>query len=67
MSNEQLLFKLLEALRQWKCPACGGSGTYLQRGWKHGVFRSETVPCHKCDGHGLNPIAYAAIQLAEGN
>lgn len=63
--------QLLEALKQWKCPACGGKGTYLQRGYEPqeigpDVFVNRTVACTKCKGTGRHPIAWTAIQLAEG-
>lgn len=75
MSDAQLLYILLEALRQWKCPACGGKGTYLNRGFKKSEmvdgtvligakFYNEEVPCTKCNGNGLHPIAAEALLAA---
>jgi DnaJ-class molecular chaperone len=66
MSNEQLIFRLVEALRQWLCPACGGKKTYTQRGWEKHVFVNREVPCTKCNGTGLHPIAQEAIDRVEG-
>ena len=65
-----------EALRQWKCAACGGSGQYHQnrRDTKRKLaypedgrprldahFNPDPVVCKVCGGHGLNPVAKAAL------
>jgi len=47
---------LEQALRQWKCPSCGGSRTYLNR-TKGG---EERISCKVCTD-GLHPIASAAL------
>lgn len=63
---------LLDAIVQWKCPACGGTGKYHHRGWvpeasyqkdARATFVNMIVPCKKCEGHGLHPIAKQAIDL----
>jgi DnaJ-class molecular chaperone len=56
-----LIQVLQEALRQWKCPSCGGSKVYPQKGWVAGVFVSQEVPCKICAGTGLHPIASEAL------
>lgn len=67
---------MLAALREWKCPGCGGKGTYQQnavgreREEARGrvpdpAFNPDPVPCKVCGGHGLHPIARAAIEKAE--
>lgn len=57
---------MYQALLQWKCPSCGGTGTYKHKGFNNrGVFNSTIVPCKKCDGYGLHPIAKQAIRLAD--
>lgn len=68
MDNPQLIYKLVEALKQWVCPACGGKGVYTRKwvGEDH-VFNIEPTRCRKCNGTGRHPTAHAAIQLAEGN
>lgn len=65
--------RLRQALRQWQCPACGGRKVYMNRGFKKdgkrvegpvrvdGQFYNEEVPCTKCSGTGLHPIAYEAL------
>lgn len=52
--------RVVPALRQWKCPACGGAGTYLNRSAT--PPHEETVQCKKCDGDGLHPTASAALK-----
>lgn len=76
--NQLLIFHLVEALRQWLCPACGGRKIYINRGFKEekdnrtgprlikGKFYNEEVPCTKCKGTGLHPIAQEAIDKVEG-
>lgn len=82
MTLSQSILILIRALKQWKCPACGGLGTYTQRwierepptvfeqaaGLKgkpvHNAAREETVPCTKCNGKGLHPIAQEALTKA---
>lgn len=58
---------LLEALRQWKCPACGGSRRYT--GYSKEARTKDPqannrfdMPCKKCGEDGLNPIASEAIR-----
>lgn len=66
---------LLAALREWKCPSCGGSGKYHQnrkdaeRKAERGVpldpqFNPGAVGCKICGGDGLHPTASAAIREA---
>lgn len=66
---------MLGALRQWKCPGCGGVGQYQQnakgrardeaRGRKVDLkFTPDPVVCKVCNGDGLNPIASHAINQA---
>lgn len=62
MTDNRLLYLLVEALRQWLCPACGGKKIYIHRGWRGGTFVNEEVPCRKCNGTGLHPIAADALQ-----
>lgn len=68
---------LLTALRQWKCPGCGGTGRYEQniagrrRAEAHGrapdpAFSPGPVICKVCGGDGLHPIASEAITAAGG-
>jgi len=65
--------RLREALRQWKCPACGGSGLYHQN--RRGRARDEArgrdpdprfapgaVLCKVCKGGGLHPTAAEALR-----
>jgi len=65
----------LEALREWKCPGCGGKGTYQQnavgraRDEARGrtpdpAFNPDPVICKVCNGDGLHPIASGAIARA---
>jgi hypothetical protein len=58
---------LTAALREWKCPACGGSGKYQQRGFVPGTteFAEPIVNCRKCNGSGQHPIATVALKRAE--
>lgn len=51
------------ALEQWKCPACGGNGNYLNKSRSTGVYEETTVPCTKCAGIGLHPVAIDALKL----
>jgi hypothetical protein len=60
----QLILILVRALKQWKCPACGGKGKYMQRGWWQQSFVNELVTCTKCDGVGLHPTAFKALTEA---
>lgn len=66
---------MLDALREWKCPGCGGSGTYhhnaagraraIERGRPiDPKFQPDPVTCKVCDGNKLHPIATAAIKAA---
>lgn len=64
---------LLAALREWKCPGCGGSGKYQQRSRQMAdpkrrpsvaMFEPETI-CVKCGGHGLDVRAAKALEAAE--
>jgi len=65
----------LAALKQWKCPACGGSGKYEHHGQRGEFERTgrELEPhpehritdCKKCGGDGLHPIARDAIAQLE--
>lgn len=77
MTLSRTILTLVRALKQWKCPACGGKGTYLNRGFKEekpdnrtgprlikGKFYNEEVPCTKCNGNGFHPIAYEALTKA---
>lgn len=66
MGNREnnLISELLEALKQWKCPACGGSKTYRQE-WSQKYPDGFEGTCRKCDGQGLHPIAQAAIMKAQ--
>jgi DnaJ-class molecular chaperone len=57
---------LIDALKQWKCPSCGGSGTYLNKSYDWtGEKTEEKVPCKKCAGNGLHPIAQEALSQVE--
>lgn len=59
--------QMFAALEQWKCPACGGSGIYQDKGFRGAnkkVFIIANVPCKKCGGNGLHPIANAALVAA---
>lgn len=65
--------RLRHALMQWKCPACGGKKIYINRGYKKDGKRvegtvqvgdmmfNEELPCTKCKGTGLHPIAQEAL------
>lgn len=54
---------LIAALKQWMCPACGGSRVYT--GYSHNAPYGG--PCKKCaDTDGLNPVAFASIKKASG-
>lgn len=64
MTLSQSILILIRALKQWKCPACGGKGKYMQRGWWQRSFVSEEVTCTKCEGKGLHPIAQEALTKA---
>ncbi len=64
--------ELETALRQWKCPACGGRGEYEHHGQKGEYERTgrvrlphpanKTTACKKCDGSGLHPIAAEMLE-----
>jgi hypothetical protein len=57
-----VICELLQALEQWKCPACGGSGQYS--GYSKEAPNGQ--PCRKCvDTHGLHPVAFAAIRKVQ--
>lgn len=49
---------LLAALKEWKCPACGGAGEHPRRG----TSGPAKVPCHICGQTGLHPKARDAIK-----
>lgn len=60
------------ALRQWRCTACGGKGTYHHnaKGTAKAIASNKKldpkynplpVPCKICQGNGLNPIATKAL------
>lgn len=54
---------MYQALKQWMCPACGGSKVYTGYS-KDAPYGS---PCRKCaDTDGLHPIAFAALAKAVG-
>jgi hypothetical protein len=76
LRKEIMIETLLAALRQWKCPACGGKGIYQQdaRGRKireaegkpiDPKYQPDPVVCKVCKGDGLHPIASEAIATAE--
>lgn len=50
---------LREALEQWKCDSCGGSGFYTQKWSKD--RGSWTEQCKRCEGSGKHPIARQAL------
>lgn len=53
---------LREALKQWKCPACGGSGQFS--GYSKDAPQGQ--PCRKCkDTNGLHPIAARELSAWE--
>ena len=63
---------LANALRQWKCPGCDGSGKYQQNARGRArteaqgktpdqKFEPDPVTCRVCNGDGLNPVASAAL------
>ena len=52
--------RLREALRQWKCPSCGGAGHYSG----YSKEAPEGQKCQKCNGDGLHPAASAALAAA---
>lgn len=67
--------EMYDALLQWKCPACGGKGTYQQnaigraRAVARGrvpdpAFNPDPVTCKVCDGSGRHPIAHAVLVKA---
>ena len=56
-----ILATLIAALEQWKCPGCGGTGSY--RGQE---VAPGGIVCRKCDGHKLHPVAFAALQKVRG-
>jgi uncharacterized protein (DUF983 family) len=54
--------KLIEALRQWKCPACGGTQVYSG----YSAAAPNGGPCRKCaETEGLHPVAFAALKEVE--
>lgn len=68
---------MLDALREWKCPGCGGTGIYQQnasgraRAIERGrptdpQFHPDPVTCKVCNGSKLHPTASAAITAAVG-
>lgn len=64
--------RLRKALQQWKCPSCGGTGTYQQLGrhQKEGKRKApegkwpDRVICKKCNGTGLHPVADEALRCS---
>ncbi len=61
-SSAEQIAHLIEALEQWKCPACGGSGFY----GGYSADAPDGRPCRKCSGTGLHPVAYEALQKVRG-
>jgi hypothetical protein len=60
-----LIEEMVEGLRQWKCPSCGGSKVYTQRGRdRTAVIETREVPCKVCEQSGLNLIARSLITKA---
>lgn len=63
--------RMREALEQWKCDACGGSGEYLNKALHYPadmgapVLHEDMVPCKRCEGHGLHPLARTALAEPE--
>ena len=58
-----MMATLINALEQWKCPACGGSGYYNG----YSAIAPNGGPCRKCaDTNRLHPVAYAALQKVKG-
>jgi len=65
----------LAALKEWKCPACGGRGEVELHGQKQEFERTgkvrmphplnRVVECKKCGGSGLHPTARDAIAQIE--
>lgn len=51
--------EMVAVFRGWKCPACGGSGEYLN----HSATppHEEIRQCRKCTGSGLDPRATALL------
>lgn len=54
---------LAAGLRAWKCPSCGGSKVYMQRGVGH-PSEGQQIPCKVCQETGLHPKARAALEAA---
>lgn len=56
--------KMIHALRQWKCPSCGGSKVYR---WRPPGMKGEHVerPCKVCSETGLHPLAREALADVE--
>lgn len=52
---------LVEALREWKCPSCGGCGKYQPTGNHPGTPK---IDCKVCETTGLHPVARAALAKA---
>lgn len=62
--------EMVDALRQWKCPACGGTREFKQA-YSQAHPEGITGECRKCaNSEGLHPIAFAALAaksaLSEG-
>lgn len=64
---------MVEALGEWKCPACGGRGRVTlygpgrQRAARDPGYRTpwqHEAACRKCGGNGLDPRAAAALRAA---
>lgn len=49
---------LERALREWKCPSCGGTGLYTQR---TALEPATVVVCKVCSGDGQHPVARQAL------
>jgi hypothetical protein len=74
-NDAQKVAVLLAALKEWKCPGCGGRGEYEHHGQKQEFERTGRVrlphphnkvtDCKKCNGSGLHPTAAAAIKEIE--
>lgn len=58
---------LTDALRQWICPSCGGTGVYNNKTVKGGKLVEETLVCKKCAGNGIHPTASQALEKAANN
>lgn len=53
--------RLREALTNWKCPSCGGTGEYHQRG-RNQPSEGRIITCKLCNGDGLHRQARAALE-----